>query len=79
MRQINIAELPPQITVDIMRNELSGIREKYRGIGLPSYMVEGVLCEVLADVRRDRAREVAEGYQALMMEEDKDDNTADKA
>ena len=78
---LNISNMPMAVTTDIVRAELTGFAEKYRQMGIPAFVVEGVLCEVLADVRKDRAQEVAAGYQQMLaaMEEGKDDNTKDKA
>lgn len=75
--EIDISKAPMAVTTDLVRAELTGIREKYRQIGIPAFIVEGVICEVLAEVRKDRAQEVAAGYQQ-MMTEGKDDNTADE-
>lgn len=79
--EINISKTPMAVTTDLVRSELTGLREKYRQIGIPAFVVEGVICEVLAEVRKDRAQEVAAGYQQIMteMQEGGDDNTADEA
>ena len=79
---LNISNMPMSVVTDIVRAELTGFAEKYRQMGIPAFIVEGVLCEVLAEVRKDRAQEVAAGYQqmmAAMEEEGKDDHTKDKA
>lgn len=77
---LNISNMPMAVTTDLVRAELTGSVEKYRQMGIPAFIVEGVLCEVLAEVRKDRAQEVAAGYQQMMaaMEEEKDDHTADE-
>lgn len=75
--EIDISKAPMAVTTDFVRSELTGIREKYKQMGIPAFVVEGVVCEVLAEVRKDRAQEVAAGYQQ-MMTEGKDDNTADE-
>lgn len=75
MKQINIEDMPPQLTVEIMRGEFTAVRDKYKSLGIPAYVIDGVLSGVLSDVRQDGAREISQGYQSIIMKGDSDADT----
>lgn len=63
---IDISQMPTSVLTDCARNELFEIISKYQSVGLPAYIIEGVLSEALADIRQLRAKEVVDGYASMM-------------
>ena len=72
---IDINDMPLSVIVDCFRNELFDIQEKYKQLGVPTFILEGVLSEALSEARGGRAREVADGYSSIIAKMQKDDES----
>lgn len=71
---MDISKMPLPVVADCFRNELFEIVSKYQQLGVPAFVLEGIISEAVADIRQLRAKEVADGYAQMMISfQEKDD------
>ena len=64
---MDISSMPLPVIADCFRNELVELVAKYQQLGVPAFVLEGVVSEVIADIRQLRSKEVVDGYAQMMV------------
>ena len=70
---MDISKMPLPVVADCFRNELFELVGKYQQLGVPAFVLEGIISEAVADIRQLRAKEVADGYAQMMISLQEDD------
>lgn len=70
--------IPTQVLYESAKRELHELIQKASGeYSLPAYLLEGLICNELAELRNQKCNEVAQGYSDIINQISKENEDAD--
>ena len=64
--EIDVKDMPLAVVVDSFKSEITQVLDKAQQVGLPAFVLEEILQASLLTVQKQYCKELAEGYQQMI-------------